>query len=470
MTPPKATRRAEGRGRPEGSSHREGKVRTQGRGILPANLTRVNDAARRDKRTRFTALLHHVDVAALERAFRRVKRKAAPGADGETVESYEEDLQGRLRDLCDRVHRGGYRPQPVRRVYIPKAGGGQRPIGVPALEDKVVQGAVAEVLSAIYEADFLGFSYGFRPGRHPHGALQSLHTALMTQYVSWVLDADIRSFFDSVDHEWMLRMVAHRVADRRMLRLIGRWLRAGVMEGLEWRETLEGTPQGAGISPLLANIFLHYALDLWVQHWRKTPGRGRVSLVRYADDFVMGFQSETDAREMLVALRERLGKFKLALHGDKTRLIEFGKLVAEHRRARNTRRPGTFSFLGFTHYCGWSRDGRFVVKRRTEGRRVSRKLQEVQAELRRRMHTPVHAQHRWLCSVLRGHDAYYGLPSNWPRLDRFHDAVRRRWYRVLRRRSQRRLTWEQFNALLVRFPLPSTRITHPREVSLARVG
>ena len=379
-------------------------------------------------------------------------------------------LKERLRDLCERVHRGGYRPQPVRRVYIPKAGGGQRPIGVPALEDKMVQGAVAEVLSAIYEADFLGFSYGFRPGRNPHGALQSLHTALMTQYVSWVLDADIRSFFDSVDHEWMLRMVAHRVADRRMLQLIGRWLRAGVMEGLEWRETLEGTPQGAGISPLLANIFLHYALDLWVQQWRKKPGHGRVSLVRYADDFVMGFQSETDAREMLVALRERLGKFKLALHGDKTRLIEFGKLVAEHRRARNTRRPGTFSFLGFTHYCGWSRDGRFVVKRRTEGRRVSRKLQEVQAELRRRMHTPVHAQHRWLCSVLRGHDAYYGLPSNWPRLDSFHDAVRRRWYRVLRRRSQRRLTWEQFNALLERFPLRSTRITHPREVSLARVG
>src|SRR6266705_2862378 len=412
MTPPKATRRAEGRGRPEGSSHREGKVRTQGRGILPANLRRVNDAAKKDKRTRFTALLHHVDVAALERAFRRVKRKAAPGVDGETVESYEEDLQERLRGLCDRVHRGSYRPQPVRRVYIPKAGGGLRPIGVPALEDKVVQGAVAEVLSAIYEADFLGFSYGFRPGRNPHGALQSVHTAVMTQYVNWVLDADIRSFFDSVDHEWMLRMVAHRVADRRMLQLIGRWLRAGVM----------------------------------------------------------GFQNETDAREMLVALRERLGKFKLALHGDKTRLIEFGKLVAEHRRARNTRRPGTFSFLGFTHYCGWSRDGRFVVKRRTEGRRVSRKLQEVQAELRRRMHTPVQSQHRWLCSVLRGHDAYYGLPSNWPRLDSFHDAVRRRWYRVLRRRSQRRLTWERFNALLERFPLPSTRITHPREVSLARVG
>ncbi len=284
MTPPKATRRAEGRGRPEGNSHGEGKVRTQGRGVLPANLLRVNEAAKRDKRTRFTALLHHVDVAALERAFRRVKRKAAPGVDGETVENYEEDLQERLRELCDRVHRGGYRPQPVRRVYIPKAQGGQRPIGVPALEDKLVQGAVAEVLSAIYEADFLGFSYGFRPGRHPHGALQALHTAMMTQYVNWVLDADIRSFFDSVDHEWLLRMVAHRVADRRLLRLIRQWLRAGVLEGLEWRETLEGTPQGAGISPLLANVFLHYVLDLWVQQWRKRQAHGDVIIVRYADD------------------------------------------------------------------------------------------------------------------------------------------------------------------------------------------
>src|SRR5437879_3988245 len=261
MTPPKATRRAEGRGRPEGSSHQEGKVRTQGRGILPANLTRVNDAAKKDKRTRFTALLHHVDVAALERAFRRVKRKSAAGVDGETVESYEEKLEERRRELCDRVHRGSYRPQPVRRVYIPKAGGGQRPIGVPALEDKVVQGAVAEVLSAIYEADFLGFSYGFRPGRNPHGALQSVHTAVMTQYVNWVLDADIRSFFDSVDHEWLLRMVAHRVADRRMLRLIGRWLRAGVMEGLEWRGAGEGAAEGAGVQPALGDQLLHYAVD-----------------------------------------------------------------------------------------------------------------------------------------------------------------------------------------------------------------
>src|SRR3989475_2868457 len=288
--PPKVTRRAEGRGRPEGNSRREGKVRTQGRGILPANLARVNEAAKRDKRARFTALLHHVDVAALERAFRRVKRKAAPGVDGETVESYEEDLQERLRGLCDRVHRGSYPPQPVRRVYIPKAGGGQRPIGVPALEDKVVQGAVAEVLSAIYEADFLGFSYGFRPGRNPHEALESLHTALMTQYVSWVLDADIRSFFDSVDHEWMLRMVAHRVADRRMLRLIGRWLRAGVMEGLEWRGEVEGAAQGGGGRAPLAKHLLHYVLGPWGQPPREKAGDAAGPLPRHAGDLLMGFQ------------------------------------------------------------------------------------------------------------------------------------------------------------------------------------
>jgi RNA-directed DNA polymerase len=267
-----------------------------------------------------------------------------------------------------------------------------------------------------------------------------------------------------------MRMVAHRVADRRVLRLIRQWLRAGVLEGTAWRESLEGTPQGAGISPLLANIFLHYALDRWVQHWRRQPARGRIIIVRYADDFVMGFETEADGRRMLTALGERLARFRLTLHGEKTRLIEFGKLAAERRQRRGEGRPATFAFLGFTHYCAWSREGRFVVKRRTEGKRMSRKLREVQAEMRRRMHTPVQAQHRWLGSVLRGHTAYYGLPSNWPRLDSFRREVTRRWYRVLYRRSQRHLTWEQFNKLLVRFPLPGARITHPREVPQASVG
>ena len=334
MMPPKETRRAEGRGRPEGEPRGNARVRTQSRIALPANLTRVNEAARRNKRTQFTALLHHVDVCALERAFRRLKRTAAPGVDGETVVSYEQELAGNLERLHTLVHSGRYRPQPVRRVYIPKADGGQRPLGVTALEDKIVQGAVAEVLSAIYEVDFLGFSYGFRPGRSPHDALAALHTAFMTQYVNWVLDADVRSFFDSVDHEWILRMVAHRIADRRILRLVRGWLRAGVMEGQRWSETVQGTPQGSGISPLLANIFMHYALDLWVHQWRKRNARGRVIIVRYCDDFVMGFQYEADAQQMLVHLKERLAKFKLMLHEKKTRLIEFGKLVSELRRKR----------------------------------------------------------------------------------------------------------------------------------------
>ena len=464
MMPPKETRCAEGRGRPEGKLREVAGVRTQSRVALPANLARVSEAARRDKSTRFTALLHHVDVAALERAFRRLKRSAAPGVDGETVASYEENLAHNLQRLHAQINSGRYRPRPVRRVYIPKADGGQRPLGVPALEDKIAQGAVAEVLSTIYEADFLGFSYGFRPRRSAHQALQALHTTFMTQYVNWVLDADIQSFFDSVDHEWMLRMVAHRVADRRILQLIRGWLRAGVMEGQRWSETEQGTPQGSGISPLLANVFMHHALDLWVHQWRKRYARGRVIIVRYCDDFVMGFQFEADARRMLVELKERLAKFKLALHERKTRLIEFGNLASKLREQRGAGRCETFNFLGFTHFCARSLDGRFVVKRRTDRRRLVRKLKELRAEARRRMHAPVGVQRDWLASVLRGHYAYYGLPSNWHRLGTFYDEVCRLWYRVLSRRSQRWLAWSRFKQLLERFPLPRARITHARTV------
>jgi len=465
MMPPKETRCAEERGRPEGELREVAGVRTQSRGAQPAKLARVSEAARRDKSTRLTALLHHVDVAALERAFRRLRRSAAPGVDGETAASYEESLAQNLEQLHAQVHSDRYRPLPVRRVYIPKADGGQRPLGVTALEDKIVQGAVAEVLSVIYEVDFLGFSYGFRPGRSPHQALQALHTTFMTQYVNWVLDADVRSFFDSVDHEWMLRMVAHRVADRRILRLIRGWLRAGVMEGKRWSETVEGTPQGSGISPLLANIFLHYVLDLWAHQWRKRYARGRMIIVRYCDDFVMGFQYEADARRMLADLKERLAKFKLALHGKKTRLIEFGNLASKLREQCGAGRCETFNFLGFTHYCAQSLDGRFVVKRRTDRRRLARKLKELRAEAWRRMHAPVAIQRDWLAAVLRGHYAYYGLPSNWHRLDTFYNEVRRLWYSVLNRRSQRRLSWARFNALLERFPLPRASITHPRPVA-----
>jgi len=467
MKPPKETRRVEGRGWPETGRREEAIVRTQRRGAMPPNLARVHEAATKDKGTKFTALLHHMDVDALTRAFRRLKRKAAAGVDGETVETYEQDLEVKLKDLHGRVRSGAYRPLPVRRVHIPKADGGLRPLGIPALEDKIVQSAVAEILSAVYEVDFMGFSYGFRPGRSPHGALQSLHTALMTQYVNWVLDADIRSFFDSVDHEWLLRMVAHRVADPRILRLVRGWLEAGVLEGAEWKDTTEGTPQGAGISPLLANIFLHYVLDLWVHQWRRRRARGRVSIVRYADDFVMGFQYEADARQMRADLRERLGKFKLSLHEDKTRLLQFGKMSSELKEKRGQRRCETFSFLGFTHICARSRQGRFVVKRRTDRKRLTRKLNSLRVEMRQRMHAPVAVQHRWLCAVIRGHYAYYGLPSNWHRLASFRDEARRHWFRVLSQRSQRGMTWPTFAALLERFPLPSPHLTHPRDALVA---
>lgn len=462
--PPKATRRAEGRGRPEERPRESGRTRTQSRTVPPTSLARVGEAARRNKRTQFTALLHHLDVDMLGRAFRRLKRRAATGVDGMTMASYEQGLQENLRDLHERVHTGRYRALPVRRVFIPKADGGQRPLGIPALEDKLVQSALAEVLSVVYEVDFLGFSYGFRPGRGPHQALSALHTAIMTQYVNWVLDADIRSFFDSVDHEWLMRMVAHRIADPRILRLIRGWLEAGVMTGAVLQDTEQGVPQGAGISPLLANVFLHYVLDLWVHQWRRRHARGRVIIVRYCDDFVMGFQYEADARHLLDELRSRLARFGLDLHDGKTRLIEFGKLSTLLREKRGEGRPETFAFLGFTHYCAKTREGRFVVKRRTDRRRLSRKLHELGREMRHRMHASVNTQHRWISSVLRGHYAYYGLPSNWHRIAGFHEEVRRRWYRTLRRRSQRRLTWVGFSRLLEAFPLPTPHITHQAQV------
>ena len=460
----------EGSGQLGGIPSERSQVRTQSRVAWRNRLARVNKAARRDRKTQFTALLHHVTPEALERSFRRLRRQAAAGMDGMTVSEYEQDLESRLQDLHSRIHQGRYRACPVRRVWILKADGQRRPLGVPALEDKIVQGAVAEVLSAVYEADFLGFSYGFRPGRSPHDAVQALHAAVMSQRVNWVLDADIRSFFDSVDHELLLRMLSHRIADPRILRLIRGWLKAGVVEEKEWTETERGVPQGAGISPLLGNVFLHYVLDQWVHQWRQRHARGRVSIVRFADDFVMGFQYRDDAERLRADLEKRLREFSLELHPEKTRLIEFGRLPALRRKRTGQRRPSTFAFLGFTHYCGWTRDGRFVCKRKTQSKRLSRKLREVKLEARRRMHRPVAEQHRWLSSVLRGHYRYYGLPSNYEALAAFRYQVARIWCRSLRRRSQRSMTWDAYNEILRRLPLPSPRLPNVQTRLFASLG
>jgi group II intron reverse transcriptase/maturase len=422
--------------------------------VLP-HLLRVNGVARRDGQTRFTALLHHVDDEALKRAFKRQRRAASPGVDRVTVDEYEQNLEENLQRLHERVDSGQYWPKPVLRVYIPKADGGKRALGLPALEDKIVQSAVAEVLNAIYEADFYGFSYGFRPGRSPHGALASLEKAVMTQRVNWVLDVDIRTFFDSLDHEWLVRMLKQRIADRRIIRLIERWLKAGILESGEWTAVETGSPQGSGISPILANVFLHYAFDAWIHQWRQRYARGRIVVVRYADDGVIGAEYESDAQNLLAALRERLAKFGLALNEGKTRLIEFGRFAAQRRAKAGLRRPETFDFLGFTHYCGETRRGRFMVKRKTQAKRMVRKLKELRVEMRKRWHVQVPEQYTWLSQVLRGHYGYYGLIFNYRSLNQFYQLVKRMWFKALTRRSQTsKLNWNKFSRLLMVFPLP----------------
>lgn len=449
----------EKRGRLGGTTQETAKGQTRGWQPLQPNLLRVNTAARRSGQTRFTALLHHVDVAALKRAFKRQRRGASPGVDGVTAEEYEQNLEDNLRRLHERIHSGQYWPKPVLRTYIPKADGGQRGLGLPALEDKIAQSAVAEVLSAIYEADFYGFSNGFRPGRSPHGALNTLDRALKTQRVNWVLDFDVHTFFDSLDHVWLVRMLEHRIADQRILRLIKRWLKAGVLEGGEWVAVETGSPQGSGISPILANVFLHYCFDAWLHQWRKRHARGQIVVVRYADDAIVGAEYEDDARRLLEALKERLTKFGLKLNESKTRLLEFGRFAAERRAKAGLRRPETFNFLGFTHYCGQARSGKFTVKRKTQATRMTRKLKELRAEMRKRWHISVPEQYTWLCQVLRGHDGYYGVIFNGRSLSQFHWLVRRMWFKAIQRRGRKkRLNWKRFAQLLKTYPLPKVTI------------
>ena len=460
----------EGRGLAKGNLRQQNAPRAQNRYGTPSELLRVRQAARRDRKKRFTTLLHHVyKPDALRAAYFALKRDASPGVDGKTWQHYGETLEANLRDLSGRLARGAYRAKPVRRVYIPKADGRQRPLGVTALEDKVVQRATVDVLNAIYEVDFLGFSYGFRPGRSQHNALDALYAGLLTKKVSWVLDMDIRGFFDAIDHGWLVKFVEHRIADRRVVRLIQKWLNAGVLEDgrREWSET--GTPQGGSASPLLANIYLHYAFDLWAHRWRQKQARGDVIVVRYADDVVVGFQNREDAERFRAELEERLRKFKLELHPEKTRLLEFGPFAAENRSRRGKGKPETFDFLGFTHICAKKRgNGRFTDWRQTIRKRLQAKLSEVKAELRRRMHDPVPEVGKWLRAVVDGHFRYYGVPMNQRALWLFRHQVGRLWRRTLNRRSQNgRILWERMRYLIDRW-LPKVTTHHP--YPLQRLG
>jgi RNA-directed DNA polymerase len=452
---------AEGRGRTKGNAGLQSTVRTQSRAAVSQAQKRIREAVNRNKKEKLTALLHHVSLDFLRAAFLALKRRAAAGIDAVTWEQYAEGLDENLQDLHGRLHAGGYRALPARRTYIPKADGKQRPLGIAAMEDKIVQAAVVMLLTPIYEAEFLGFSYGFRPRRSQHDALDALAFGIKGRYIWWILDADIRSFFDSISHEWLLRFVEHRIGDRRIIRLIQKWLKAGVLEKGTWSETKEGTPQGAVISPLLANIYLHYVYDLWVQAWRKRHAHGDLIVVRYADDTIVGFQHKGDAELFLNHLRKRLAKFTLEVHPEKTRLIEFGRFTAERRAKRGEGKPETFDFLGFTHICGTKRNGEgFQLRRKTKRKRKQALLNEVAAKLRRIRHDPIDEQGRWLASVLRGHYAYFAVPTNLPSVRALRHQIKVRWYLNLQRRSHRRLKWRRMNVIAAKY-LPIPGVQHP---------
>ncbi|MDA8315123.1 MAG: group II intron reverse transcriptase/maturase [Actinomycetota bacterium] len=428
---------------------------------VPSGLDRVREAARKDRNARFTALLHHVDLNLLWRSYVAMSPTAAPGVDGVTWETYGENLRENLEDLLARVHSGAYRAKPSRRAYIPKATGRQRPLGIAALEDKIVQRAVVEVLNAIYEVDFCGFSYGFRPGRKPHDALDALAAGITRKKVNWMLDADLSDFFSTLDQAWLIKFLEHRIADERVLRLTRKWLAAGVIEDGMWSETPLGSPQGASVSPLLANVYLHYVFDRWVRQWRRRHAHGDMIVVRFADDFVVGFEKESDATQFLTDLRERLSAFGLVLHPEKTRLIEFGRHAARNRAARGLGKPETFDFLGLTHICAKGRNGGFWVRRITISKRMQAKLKALNVELKRRRHEPVPVQGQWLGSVVRGHLNYYAVPGNGDAIGAFRTQLTRHWFKALRRRSQKhRLTWARMKRLESRW-LPPARIVHP---------
>ena len=434
----RAEERVEGRDLAKGNSPQWHRHRTQRRTELGQALERVRQAASKDKGLRLTALWHHVyDVNRLRAAYFAVKHDAAAGVDGVTWHAYSERLGANLEALAGRLQHGAYRPKPVRRVFIPKADGRERPIGVPTLEDKLVQRATAEVMGTVFEADFKGFSYGFRPGRSQHNALDALVVGIKRKKISWILDADIRGFFDTLDHDCLLGFVERRIADARVREVIERWLKAGVLEDGSRRKVEEGTPQGGSISPLLANIYLHFVLDEWLDEWRKTRAQGDVIAVRYADDFIVGFQHRHEAERFLEELRERFRQFHLELHPDKTRLIEFGRFAARERACRGEGKPETFDFLGFTHVCAKTKSEAFQVLRRTMRKRLRNKLREVKAELARRMHHSIPDVGSWLSRVLNGHANYYSVPNNSPAIRSFRNQILILWHRALSRRSER---------------------------------
>jgi RNA-directed DNA polymerase len=459
---PSPAEAVEGRPQTKENTQEPNLCRTPSRESGPNGLARVREAARKDSKQRFTALLHHVSIDLLRASYHSLKKEAAPGVDGMTWSDYGEDLGARLTDLHGRVHRGAYRAQPSRRVWIPKADGRQRPLGIAALEDKIVQRAIGTVLNQIWEEDFLGFSYGFRPGRSQHDALDALWVGIMRKKVNWIVDLDIRSFFDKMQHEWLLKFVEHRIGDQRVVRLIQKWLKAGVMEQGQWSETEEGSPQGSVISPILANLYLHYVLDVWAESWRRKAAHGDVIIVRYSDDAVLGFEHHDEAERFLEQLRERVQKFGLELHPDKTRLIEFGRYAAERRKKRGEGKPETFNFLGFTHICGTTRTtGYFVVHRKTIGKKMAAKLKDIKAKLRVRMHLRVSGTVKWLQQVVRGYFQYHAVPGNRQSMATFRWEVAHLWYRTLRRRSQRsRLTREGFMDRLGSL-LPAIQVLHP---------
>ena len=457
----------------KGNAERQSTCRAQSRVSVSQALDRIRKVAKERKKEKFTALFHHINIDLLEEAFYELKENAAPGVDQLTWKDYEVGLERNIEDLHNRVQRGAYRALPSRRVYIPKPDGRQRPLAIAALEDKIVQRAVVALLSTIYEEDFLGFSYGFRQGRSAHDALDALCVGIHGKKVSFILDADIRSFFDEISQQWLIRFLEHRIGDRRIIRLIQKWLKAGILEDGVVSVSDRGTGQGSVISPLLANIYLHYALDLWAARWRRRTATGDTIIVRYADDFIVGFQHESDAQRFLNEMRDRLREFALSLHPEKTRLIEFGRFASERRQRRGLGKPETFNFLGFTFICGKTRAGRFQIKRKTRADRMRAKLREIKQELRWRMHQPIPAQGRWLEQVVRGYFNYHAVPTNGRALEVFRHHATNLWRRTLRRRSQKDgMTWARMMQLvdawlpkpIILHPWPSDRfaVTHPR--------